>query len=134
MKKSWWENIMLQYPKALEVCKSYFQKMHGEKWRTEIQSPIKLIDFFEQHNISIYIHIKQTTIEKYGYKIQGFDYQIKTGYTFASSKDAKVKAIDWSFKILEGAISQDQYKSKFHNFGHRKKRKSLTPKKPLGEK
>ena len=106
----WWENILRNYPQALESCKLYFQNRYQDQWRIQIQNPTTLITYFQDTGIAIYVHWKHHQGgKKYGYKIKQENIKIQMDYIFGNQEAAGVNALEFAFKILEwGMVERKQ--------------------------
>ena len=106
MDKAWWEKIVIQSPKSIEDCKSYFQHRYKANWRSDIKSCENLSKYFSENKISIYIHWKNNGagLKKYGFKISNYMMKIQSGYLYNSSNTASWNALEWAFKIFESKL------------------------------
>ena len=113
MDKAWWEKVVVNCPKALEDCKSYFQHRYKANWRSDIKSCENLSKYFSENKISIYIHWKNNGggFKRYGFKISNYMMKIQSGYLYNSSNKASENALEWAFKILESKLDTKSKKS-----------------------
>ena len=116
MTKVWWENILRNYPQALESCKLYFQNRYQDQWRNQIQNTVTLIEYFKETGISIYVHWKyHKGGKKYGYKIKHQNIKIQMDYILGNSEAAGENGLEYAFKILEwGIVERNQRRSSFY--------------------